>query len=77
MESESSRELEGRTMKVGVRSDRCQGHARCEAVSAFFTLDEDGYSNIGAAKEAPVGSEAEVRFGVESWPPGGRPSGEE
>lgn len=57
-------------MKVGVRSDRCQGHARCEAVSAFFTLDEDGYSNIGAAKKAPVGSEAEVRFGVESCPEG-------
>lgn len=58
-------------MRVRVDSGRCQGHARCEAMSEeFFTLDEDGYSDIGDAKVVPAGLEDAVRRGIESCPEG-------
>jgi len=57
-------------MKIGVDAAKCQGHARCEAMSDFFTLDDDGYSTIGPAKPVPPGMEAEVQGGVVSCPEG-------
>jgi ferredoxin len=55
-------------MRIGVRRDLCQGHARCEAHSEFFTLDDDGYNNIGSSKLVPHGMEEEVSVGVAACP---------
>lgn len=55
-------------MNVGVDNSKCQGHAQCDALSEFFTLDDDGYSNIGPAKEVPAGLEDEARQGIEACP---------
>lgn len=57
-------------MRVGVDGDRCQGHARCEAASTFFTLDEDGYSDIGPAKPVPSDQEDGAKLGIQACPEG-------
>lgn len=52
-------------MKVSVDNGRCEAHGQCEAaVPDFFTLDDDGYSNIGQDKPVPEGLEADVELGV-------------
>jgi ferredoxin len=56
-------------MKVSVDPARCEAHGMCEAMAPeFFTLDDEGYSAVGADKEVPAGQEAAVRVGVESCP---------
>lgn len=56
-------------MKVGIDNEQCAGQAQCEAVwEEFFTLDDDGYSNIGPAKEVPAGREDDAREGIASCP---------
>lgn len=56
-------------MKVSVDPSRCEAHGMCEAtVPEFFTLDDEGYSSIGAGKPVPPGQEDRVRLGVESCP---------
>lgn len=55
-------------MKVGVDNSVCEAHAMCASMSEFFTLDDDGYNNIGPAKEVPAGMEDEVRRGIEACP---------
>lgn len=56
-------------MKVKVDAERCEAHGMCEAsVSEFFTVDDDGFSSIGADKAVPPGLEDRVRVGVESCP---------
>lgn len=56
-------------MKVSVDNELCSGHARCWAlVPDFFTIDDDGYSNIGTGKEVPEGMEEAVRNGVRNCP---------
>jgi ferredoxin len=62
--------IEGRpTLKVSVDASLCQGHARCwHLAPEFFTLDDEGYSNIGENKPVPPGSDKIVRQGVAACP---------
>jgi ferredoxin len=56
-------------MRVSVDNQRCTGYARCWAASPdLFTLDDDGYSNIGTGHEVPAGQENRARVAVESCP---------
>lgn len=54
---------------VSVDNAVCGGHGQCEAVAPdVFTVDDDGYSNIGTAKPVPPEFEEDARIGVESCP---------
>ncbi|HEV7205419.1 MAG TPA: ferredoxin [Jatrophihabitans sp.] len=56
-------------MKVSVDNGRCEAQGQCAAVQPdFFTLDEDGYSNIGQDKPVPAGLEKDVENGVGMCP---------
>lgn len=56
-------------MRVSVDNARCEAHGQCDAVAPdFFTLDDDGYADIGQGKEVPAGMEDEVREGVAACP---------
>lgn len=56
-------------MKVSVDNSRCEAHGQCEAIAPdFFTLDDDGYCNIGQGKEVPAEMEDDVREGVAACP---------
>ncbi|HVW42068.1 MAG TPA: ferredoxin [Amycolatopsis sp.] len=56
-------------MKVSVDFDKCSGHARCNAVAPHvFTLDDDGYCNIGKDKPVPADLENEAREGEAACP---------
>ncbi|MCW2831453.1 MAG: 4Fe-4S single cluster domain [Aeromicrobium sp.] len=37
-------------------------------MSSVLTLDDDGYSNIGPAKDVPPGAEDDVRQGILACP---------
>jgi ferredoxin len=54
---------------VSVDNERCQGHARCwQLLPEFFTLDDEGYSNIGENKPVTAEQEAKVRQAVNACP---------
>jgi ferredoxin len=54
---------------VSVDRMRCQGHARCwQILPVVFTLDEEGYSDIGLDRPVPPGLEEQARRAVESCP---------
>ncbi|MGI8677947.1 MAG: ferredoxin [Jatrophihabitans sp.] len=54
---------------MSVDNGRCEAHGQCEAVAPdFFTLDDDGYSNIGHGKQVPAGLEADAGQGVAACP---------
>jgi ferredoxin len=56
-------------VKVNVDRSLCQGHARCCAIEPeVFTLDDDGYSDIGTDKPVPAGLEAKAREAVATCP---------
>lgn len=56
-------------MRIGVDSQKCTGHARCNAVAAeLFTIDELGFSDIGTGKEVPPGLEDRARAGAAACP---------
>jgi ferredoxin len=56
-------------MRVGVDSSLCSGHARCWATNPeIFTLDDEGYSDIGPGKDVPPGLEQEARQGARACP---------
>lgn len=55
-------------MKVRVDRNLCQGQALCNSVAPdLFTLDDDGYSNVGV-REVPVGMEDLARRGMLTCP---------
>lgn len=55
-------------MKIHVDRSICQGHALCNAAAPdLFTLDDDGYSNVGEV-EVPAGMEELARRGVLTCP---------
>jgi ferredoxin len=57
-------------VRIIVDADRCSGHARCAAAAPeLFTVDDDGYSNIGAC-DVPPGLEHRARLGIASCPEG-------
>jgi ferredoxin len=56
-------------MRVGVDSNLCSGHARCWATAPeIFTLDGEGYSNIGTGKDVPPDLEEDARRGIRACP---------
>lgn len=56
-------------MRVSVDNDLCEARGQCNVVDPdLFTLDEDGYSNIGQGKQVPDGKEDAAEQGVEICP---------
>lgn len=57
------------TVRVSVDNDICEAHGQCNSVDdELFTLDDDGYSDIGEGKEVPAGKEDLAEQGVEVCP---------
>jgi ferredoxin len=56
-------------VKVSVDNDLCTGHARCWSLAPeVFTIDDDGYSDIGVGKPVVAEHEEKARLGVRSCP---------
>lgn len=56
-------------MRVTVDSNLCDARGQCSLVDAeLFTLDEDGYSNVGRNKPVPDGKEDAAEQGVDICP---------
>jgi len=55
-------------MRVRVDHDRCEGHARCNAINPqLFELDDVGYSSVDTL-EVPAGLEQDARKAVANCP---------
>jgi ferredoxin len=55
-------------MRVRVDHERCEGHARCNAINPqLFELDEVGYSSVDTL-EVPAGLERDARSAVANCP---------
>ncbi len=55
-------------MRIRVDRAKCQGHALCAAAAPdLFTLDDDGYSNVGEI-DVPPGMEDLARRGALACP---------
>jgi ferredoxin len=55
-------------MRIRVDPELCQGHALCNAAAPdLFTLDENGYSDVGV-REVPAEMENLARRGMLSCP---------
>jgi ferredoxin len=55
-------------MKISVDRSKCSGHALCAATAPdLYTLDDDGYSNVGE-REVPAGMEEVARRGMLACP---------
>lgn len=60
--------MDGLTVKLTVDHAKCQGHARCYAVSSeLFPIDDDGYSAIDEV-EVLAGQEELARKGAAGCP---------
>jgi ferredoxin len=60
---------DGDEVRISVDNEVCQAHGQCNAVDPdLFTLDDDGYSNIGTDKDVPPGREVAAEQGVDSCP---------
>lgn len=56
-------------MRISVDHELCDARGRCNMVDPeVFTLDRDGYSNIGQGKQLPAGKAATAEQGVEACP---------
>lgn len=56
-------------MRVSVDTDLCDARGQCNVVDPeLFTLDEEGFSNIGEDKQVPDGKEDAAEQGVEVCP---------
>jgi len=54
---------------VSVDSNRCTGHARCHAVAPdVFTLDDEGFRDIGEFRQVPSGQADIAERGVLTCP---------
>lgn len=63
------RERQVMTVKVSVDNDRCEAHGQCNMIDEqIFTLDENGYSNIGKHKPIPDDLEDNADQGVYNCP---------
>jgi ferredoxin len=55
-------------MRVRVDHDRCEGHARCNAINPeLFELDDVGYSSVDSL-EVPADRENDARAAVANCP---------
>lgn len=58
-------------MRVSVDNAKCEGHGQCNMTDEnLFTLDLDGYCNIGEAKQVSEGKELNAEMGVYNCPVG-------
>lgn len=56
-------------MRIRIDPDRCQGHARCFAISPeLFEVDEYGYSSLRAEGDVPPQLEEKARLAVANCP---------
>lgn len=56
-------------MKVSVEKGRCEAHGQCNMIDEqLFSLDEEGYSNIGVGKPVPEDMEGNAEQGVYNCP---------
>jgi ferredoxin len=68
-DTEVDREVRRGALAVSVDNALCQGHARCwHLAPEFFTLDDEGYCDIGTGKPVPVELEGKVLAGVDACP---------
>jgi ferredoxin len=55
-------------MRIRVDRSKCSGHALCAtAAPDLYTLDDDGYSNVGKL-DVPAGMEELARRGMAACP---------
>jgi ferredoxin len=56
-------------MNVSVDSAKCTGHARCNVVAPqVYSVDDDGFSDVGKDKPVPQGLEDAARNGAFACP---------
>ncbi len=56
-------------MRIRIDPDRCQGHARCFAISPeLFEVDEYGYSSLRVEGDVPPQLEEKARLAVANCP---------
>ncbi|WP_162233283.1 ferredoxin [Protofrankia coriariae] len=56
-------------MKVRVDITVCEAKRQCNLIDpALFSLDSQGYSNIGIAREVPDGDEDQAEQGMHACP---------
>ena len=56
-------------MRVSVDEGLCSGHARCWSLAPeVFTIDDNGYCNIGEGKRVAPEHEEQARIGVRACP---------
>jgi ferredoxin len=57
-------------MHVSINEEKCQGHARCEAICPeVFSLDEEGYSHV-LQPDVPAELEASALLAIRNCPEG-------
>lgn len=67
--NDAVRELASSETRLRVRSERCQGHARCVTLAPeLFTLDELGSSHVIGDGAVPRGLEAKARLAKANCP---------
>jgi len=54
-------------MKIQIDQSRCAGHARCNATSDLFPLDDDGYVGTPGFDVEP-GQEHDAQLAAEACP---------
>jgi ferredoxin len=58
-------------VRISVDSEACEGYGQCYLTDEnLFTLDEDGYCNIGVGKEAPSKKLLNAEMAVHNCPVG-------
>lgn len=56
-------------VKVSVDNELCEAHGQCNIIDPdLFTLDDEGYSDIGKDKPVPPGKEDAAEQGVDVCP---------
>lgn len=60
---------DGEVVKVSVEPGKCEAHGQCNMIDdEIFTVDDDGYSDIGIGKPVDDSLEANVEQGVYNCP---------
>lgn len=59
----------GRTMRLQIDAERCQGHGRCyDLAPALFGDDDEGYGQVLGDGEVPPGREDDARLAAANCP---------
>ncbi|HZZ51621.1 MAG TPA: ferredoxin [Pseudonocardia sp.] len=58
-------------MRISVDNEKCEGHGQCNMTDAdLFTLDSEGYCDIGESKPVSQGKELNAEMGAYNCPVG-------